>query len=262
MKLPGISIVLAAAFAAITPAAARAGTIFLSGDCNVANPLTGSFGAGISAGNQRFFQNVLQGGTRVCVLESVSVGSVDLSDTDINSFYNTLPGVSSVLVSGTLTSGILAGVNLFVSPVPDHSFTGPELTLLGSFLSGGGSIFFLGENNSSDFTSANTVINSALAALGSPLSIVPDLFDSGFHGATGTQIATDPFTIGVTSFTYAAPSRVSGGTTLFYGSGQQPFLAYQIVPEPGSCVLLILGSALLLRVRARKIASALPALRF
>src|ERR1041385_73237 len=208
------------------------GAVFLSGDVNIANPLTGSFGVGISAGNQQFFRNVLQGGTTVRVLESVSVGSADLTDTDINSFFNTLTGISSLLVTGTVTSATLAGANLFVSPVPDHSFTTAELNVLGNFLATGGNLFFLGDNNSPDFTASNLAINNALANLGIPLSIVPNLFDPGFNNATGSQIAVDPFTAGITSFTYAAPSQVSGGTTLFYGSGQQPFLAYQLVPEP------------------------------
>ena len=236
------------ALAGFTVAPACAGTIFLSGDSNIANPLTGSSGSGISAGNQTFFQNVLQGGNTVRVLQSTSVGSVDQSDTDIVTFYNTVAGVTATMVTGTVTAATLSGANLFVSVLPDDAFSAGELTALSSFLAGGGTVFFLGENNSSDFAVANAAINSALAALGSGLSIVPDLFDAGFQDATGAQIAADTFTAGVTSFRYAAPSRVAGGTDLFFGTQQQPFVAYQntvAVPEPEAYGMLLAGLGLL-----------------
>ena len=243
-------VTLIVALAVATPAVVNAGTIVVSGDANIANPLTGSFGAGVVVGNQTFFQNVLQGGTTVRVLQSVSaVGtdSTDLANTDIVSFYNTLPGVNCALVSGTVTSGTLAGVNLFVSVLPDDAFSASELAALSVFLTNGGSVFFLGDNNDPLFTTQNAFINLALANLGSGLAIVPDVFDHGFNDATTSQIASDTFTAGVTSFRYAAPSRVEGGTPLFFGSQQQPFLAYERmpVPESSSCALLVFGTGLM-----------------
>ena len=221
-----------------------AGTIFLSGDSNIVNPLVGLGVVGIDTGNQRFFTNILQGGTRVVVDGDISSLARSSSsgknfDGDINSFYNSLPGVTSSIVTGTITPSDISGANLFVSLVPARSFTTVELQSLSNFLESGNSLLFLGEN--SNFSSENSIINNELNALGSNLRIVNDLFDSGFNTAVGSQIASNSFTTGVTTFTYAAPSRVSvvtGGTNLFFGLNGEAFVAYEAnktaIPEPSS----------------------------
>jgi hypothetical protein len=175
-------------------------------------------------------------------LESTSgASSANVADLDISTFYNTIPGVSSTLVSGTVTSETLLGVDLFVSLLPDDPFSASEITALRDFLSASGTVFFLGENNHSFFTNPNDIINSVLTDLGSGMAIVPDAFDS-YAEALGSQIATDPFTAGVGSFHYSVTSEVSGGTGLFFGSGQQPFISYGIaVPEPSALLMFIIS---------------------
>ncbi len=135
-KLICVSFTLALAF--VFGVSAATANIFLSGDTNITNPLTGSFGVSIDTGNQTFFSNILQGGHNVAVLQSTWPGSVGYAYTDVNTFYNSLTGVTSTVISGTITS--LAGYNLFVAPLPDHSFTTSELTVLGNFLAGGGAV--------------------------------------------------------------------------------------------------------------------------
>jgi len=66
------------------------------------------------------------------------------------------------------------------------------------------------------------------------MSIIPNsTFDIGFQTGSGSQIAADPFTAGVNTFSYSAPSEilVGEGTTLFNGAGggTPTFVAYENV---------------------------------
>lgn len=221
-------------------------TLFLSADSNIGNPLDGSFNVPIDAGNQQFFTNILEGGSSVLVLDNNQGGSVGFVPGAIDIFYDSLTGVTSNLFSGTITDADLAGADLFVASLPEDAFTTSEISALSNFLYGSGSIFFLGENW--NFPVENAYINDALMALGSDMSIVNDLFDADFHTATGSQIAADPFTAGVSTFTYAAPSQVAlvdGGTNLFFGTEGQPFVAYEgAAPVPEPSTMLLLGAGL------------------
>ncbi len=209
--------------------------LFVSGDGNITNPLTGAWMGYVDVGNQQFFSNVLRTGSTVAILNAdiAEGGSGDYFISDIDTYYNSLSGVISFVFSGTVTSAQLSGVDLFVVVLPDDDFTTSEIDVMTHFLAGGGSIFFLGEN--SNVPHYNSRINGALDGLGSSLRIINDLFDSGFHTATGTQIASDPYTANVSTFTYAAPSEVSvvsGGTPLFYGTNGTIFLAYETTSVP------------------------------
>jgi hypothetical protein len=225
--------------------------IVLSGDGNITDDLP----LGLYD-NRQFFSNVLHGGTSVLVLQETGWGGAQDFDTWVNDYYNTLPGVSSSLLSGPVTAAALAGVDLFVAPTPDNAFSAAELADLQAFHTAGGSLFFLGENYAWDATS-NAYINDALASLGSGMSIVPQtVFDTGFHVATGDKITVDPFTAGVTQLQYAAPSQlwVNGGTPLFFGEGYQPFVAYEnaTIPAPGALLLGGLGAGLVTWLRRRR----------
>ena len=252
MKRLTLSLFGAATAWLLCASSARA-DLFVSGDCNIADPLIGEYNGvpGIDTGNQRFFSNILGSGNRVAVLQSdltFSVYTASQFVTDVNQFYNGLAGKSSTVVSGTI--GSLAGFNLLVVPLPDHAFTPAEITVLNNFLTEGNSIFFLGENSNPDFTTANADINSDLNGLGSSMQIVPTDYDIGWNTATGSHIATDPYTAGVSHFTYAAVSSVSGGNDLFFTAGGVPFVTFSPVPEPSS--LLLSGSGLLGAIGLRR----------
>ncbi len=221
-------LVTASAVCGIAAHPAGGAVIFLSGDTNVTHALVGSVGVDIDPGNQQFFVNVLQGGTVVVVLETSHDGSVEVADTDLVTFYDERAGVTATLIEGPVTAADLAEADLFLVPLPDTAFTGAELSAMSDFLDAGGSIFLSGENGS--FPTENSYVNDALAALGSNMEIINTTFDAGFTIATGDQIAEDPFTAGVETFTYAAPSEVAltrGGTILFFGTEGEPFLAYE-----------------------------------
>lgn len=217
-----------------------AGPIVVSGDGNITDALFGTTNGvpGVDAGNQTFFQNVLGGGTTVAVQgPGAAVPFIGVFTTNTNNYYNGLGGVSSSIVAGPITAATLSGVDLFVSILPSSAYAASEIAAMSGFLGGGGTIFFLGEN--SNFSGQNANINAALAALGSGISLNNTVFDGGFHVAAGAQIAADPLTAGVTTFTYAAPTQLTGGTTLFFGTGGQPFVAVDALsaPEPGALVL-------------------------
>lgn len=235
-------ITLLLVFGAALPA--HAGLIVLSGDGNILNPVDGSSGVPINAGNQQFLTNILGGGTTALVHDNCAgcSGSLSGAPSIVDTYYNSISGVSSSLYAGTITAASLAGVDLFISILPATAYSAAEILALAGW---GGDILFIGENG--NFTAQNNNINATLAALGSSMSLLNSIFDSGFQTAAGGQIAFDPLTAGISSFVYAAPSEVmvSGGTALFFGTDAQPFIAYEgmNVPEPGS--LLLLGAGLI-----------------
>ena len=119
--------VLAAAMLGLIVAAgqAQAGLIVLSGDQNISDALVGN-GTAINPGNQRFFSNVLDGGTRV-VVQGTDLGGIDTPVANINTYYNTIAGVTSTIQSGPVTIASLIGVNLFVSAIPAVAFAAAEI---------------------------------------------------------------------------------------------------------------------------------------
>jgi hypothetical protein len=244
-----------AAFVTLGTRPASAGLIVVSGDENIADALTGN-GTAINPGDQQFFLNILGSGTDVDVQGTDHTG-VDTPVAEINSFYNSVAGVTSTIQSGSVTSASLAGVNLFVSAIPANPFAASEIAALSSFSLAGGSIFLLGD--AGGFTpTPDANLNLLLSGLGSTLQIVPDDIDAGFHTVGSSHIAADPLTAGVTSFTYTFVSQVSGGTTLFTASGDQTFIARSAavvgtgVPEPFTLSIFGAGLAGAAAMRRRK----------
>jgi len=225
--------------------------IILAGDSNITEPLIVGNGNGVpvNAGNQTFFTNILQGGSKVAVLsESVREGvaaDAPVVDTNVNTFYNNI-GKTSNLITTAVTAGILTGVDLFIVPIPDDAFTAAEISAMSDFVGGGGSIFFIGEHMF--FPDQNGYINDALIGLGSNLRIVPDLTSPVSLPLGNAQIVSDPLTAGISSFKYVATSEVTGGTDLFKTTGGESFVQYETtssnVPVPEPSTMLLLGSGL------------------
>ena len=196
--------------------------------------------------NNTFFQNILQGGTSVLVHEAAG----SMLGGNLSAYYDSLPGVSSSYTgSADVTTSLLSGVDFFVTGLFGGALAESEISAIASLLNSGGSVLFMG-----DYRDPVTSINSALAALQSDMRLNEPFSDSGICYATGSSIATDPFTTGVSSLTYGATRGVSGGTPLFFDSGDRAFMAYgPVVPVPGAVVLgsLGLGFAGWLRRRLR-----------
>lgn len=248
-------LIAAAAVAALSFTAVEARTIIVSGDSNIGNAVDGSNGAMVNPGNATFFGNVLGAGATV----KMAIGGgadtgINASAASINTFYNSLGGVSSTLDGpGTLIdAAFLAGADLFIGILPDDPYSGSEIMAISDFLDGGGSAFFMGEWDNFQ-TGENAAINAALAALGSTMSIVDGFFDGGFT-VTG-DIGANPLTAGVTSFTVGAGSQIIGGDALVRFTSGEVAIAVEsaVVPLPAPVFLMIAalgGIALVGRKRA------------
>jgi len=224
---------------------AFASLILVSGDSNIGNPLDGSATAPINVYNGTWFDNILGSGTTVKVQNgNISQSSLVDSASAIDTFYNSLGGVTSSLVAPgtTINDALLTGVDLYISMLPSDNFTTPELDALSAYVSGGGSVFFMGETEGSDVE--NIRINSALTFLGSSMSILDAKLDLGF--TTTSNIDPDPLNTGVSSFTFAASSAVAGGTSLILSTDRTPIIAYENVPAvPVPAAVWLFGSGLL-----------------
>jgi hypothetical protein len=77
------------------------------------------------------------------------------------------------------------------------------------------------------------------------MSLLSTTIDPGSHIATGSQIAEDRYTIGITSLRYFGPGQISVGTgkALLFSTQGQPFIGYEVVSasEPVSLLLIGLG---------------------
>jgi hypothetical protein len=217
-----------------------AGTVIASGDSNIATSMTG--------GNATFFTNVLGSGTGVLIQELESVTAA--SGVNIANYYNGLPGVTATQTTATSVTS-LAGVNLFITILPQAAYSADEISAMSSFLSGGGTLFFIGESSGySGGGVADPIITSTLSALGSTMTMSGN--DGSFYSRNAV-VVSNPLTAGVGTFTYGFTSFVSGGTALFDtnpGAAQgSPFVEVQTVggtsttPEPVSEVLTLGGLA-------------------
>lgn len=231
--------------AALVQAPAASALVVVSADVNIAYALNGAGvpAAPIDPGNQQFFTNVLSGGSTVAVLDDDPFGASSVGGEAIDGFYNGIGGVSSTLLasSTTITAATLAGIDMFVAVLPD-AFSAAETTALVNFANAGGTLFLFGENFA--FSARNAAINGVLTALGSAMSIVDDAFDQAvYFTAVGGQIAADPLTAGVATLSYVAPSQITGGTSLFFGTAGEAFVAYEAmaVAEPAALCLALAG---------------------
>jgi hypothetical protein len=165
----------------------NAGTIVLSGDANIGNYIDGSGGASVIAGNSTFYSNLLGSGTNVVIegpTASVYTSDEYAAEAAIAGYYTGLGDTVVQVAAGSVTAATLAGANLFISDLNDTGFPTTETSALSTFLSGGGTALFEGEYSPYD-AGADALINAALTAVGSTMSVVGNQTDCGPQTATG-----------------------------------------------------------------------------
>lgn len=152
------------------------------------------------------------------ILTSTRAGDIVLGDgdDDLNSFYLN-EGFTSSLFSGSVTNSELSGAELFIAMMPDDAFAASEITAMSNFLSSGGHILFIGEQDGFAPTE-NGFLNNALSGLGSAMSIGTSSQDPGFNNTVSAQIQSHPFTSNVNLVNYGNVNSISGvqaGNELF-----------------------------------------------
>ncbi len=226
-----------------------AGTIVLSGDANIGNPIDGSTTSYVDPNNALFFRNILGTGTRVRIHSESSDPSIVTSTSAMNNFYNSLSGVMSTLdLSGSaITNSLLAGVDLFIIH-PSDPFNPSEVAAFSTFLTGPGTLFFLAENQW-DFFDANDAINSVLTSLGSSLRVANNTMGYGFNTSVNLN-NVDPLISGLSQFTYGTHNSLTGGIQLVGSFDVNvPVVAYErltisAIPEPSSFLVWSFGLSL------------------
>ena len=177
----------------------------------------------------------------ITILSSNRAGDIANGDgdDDLNLFYQN-EGFSSSIVTGELNTGNLTDTSLLVAMLPDDAFTGSELTVLSNYLSTGGSILFMGEQEG--FAAAqNAFLNSALSALGSSMTIGTTSVDSGFNDTSAGQVLAHPLNATVSLINYGNVNSISGVPT-----GGELFLAKDLTTVWGGVETIGNGSIVVL----------------
>lgn len=238
---------VAAATLALGAAGSADATVILSGDANIFSPIDGSSSAPIDANNTTFALNILGDASDV-LIHGPDSGAIEPPTNALQTLYAAQSGVSStrVSISTVLGAADFDGVDLFVSVVPDL-YSSAETMLISDFLTSGGTVFLVGENNEF-FSTQNSAINALLSDLGSEMSLGTSSLNAGFQVGGGSVFA-DPLTAGVSALTYAYTNTVSGGDALVAALDGRTFIAVEagedMPPIPLPAPIALLGAALL-----------------
>ncbi len=240
---------------------AHAGTLIVSGDTTIVpRTVTGiANGSPDLAGNIGFARNLLGSGSAVSIYEFSVVGSFPNAPlgTQLAGVYNTFSGVKATTFPAEISANALRGADLLVILGREFSYSADEIAAVGSFLSAGGNVLLTGESANIGFAS-NAFTNALLAGVGSSIRLGQVTEGIGDQFATGSEIAADELTNGVTSLGYGRTTTVTGGKTLFFNDSGNAFIAAEqigAVPEPATWAMMLAGFGMIaggLRHRRRK----------
>jgi CshA-type fibril repeat protein len=154
--------------------------------------------------------------------------------------YSSFGTVSGRPISSTSTlPGSLAGNACVLLSLNQATFSGPQVTTLANYLSAGGKVLMIGEN---DNYANNAAFRTLATALGSSMQIQNNAFDPGFRDTT--YIDTDPLTRDVKAINYAYTSTVTfsppARSLVRRSDGSATMMAAEAI---GSGTLIALGDA-------------------
>lgn len=218
---------------------AMSSSVFLTGDNNIFST---------NADNEVLFQNIFDG------------KKVLRDDASFRSLSGL--GTTATETSGNVTSANLAGKDFLLTGASRRLVSTTELSVISSFVSGGGSLFLYGDGNPT-FSDVNTVMNAILSAVGSSMSLsTTSNFDSGGSTTFATVTAT-PFGDGVDTWEngFASAINLGDGTAVISGDSGEGFgtaVAFEelgapeVVPVPAALPLLASAFAALGFIRRRR----------
>ena len=178
--------------------------------------------------NSAFFNNVLGG-------QNVKANTFDWT---VGNWKNAASSFTlswtTDIVSPLSSTNYFNNIDWFVtSGQVNHSAS--DIVAISNFLQGGGSLWVVGEGPG--YSSINNGSNALLSALGSSMRF------SNTSAADVTTFAVDPFTNGLTSYSFGYTGSIIGGNALISGANGGVFVAYEnaATPEPSSYALMLIG---------------------
>lgn len=229
---------------------AFASMVYLVGDSNVATSEAIALGD-----NEIFFENVFGGKNLANFSDRTFGGFTTANETNFG--------------SGTAVNAAnLAGADFLVFGYNNTSVSAAELSAITNFANSGGSLFLIGEGNTS-FANVNATVNSVLSAVGSTMSMsTTDNFDLGAgspptYENIGSFTASGAETTGVNSWAtaFAGSINVGSGSALISGVGDVGNFGVAVAgealaPIPLPAALPLMSAALgllgLLGIRRRR----------
>lgn len=161
--------------------------------------------------------NLSLGAINISILRSAKAGpitgSTDVTD-DLRDYYDGQSAYSASDFTGAVTAAGLSSTDLLIVILPDDAFLASEVTAIDNFVSGGGDLFIIAEQEGFSPTE-NAHLRGLLSGLGSSMSLDAVSVGSGFSNTAASQLVNDSLNSGVSVLNYGNTNTISGSGTDF-----------------------------------------------